>query len=266
MKTIIVDDEKAAVEVFKYEAEEIEDIDIEGVFYNWNDALEYGGIRNIDLAFLDIELGGGMNGLELASRIRDKNPDIMFIFITGDESYAMEAIKHDAAGYIVKPYSSESLRYAVETARLLSKRNKKRIVARTFGYFDLFIDERPVMFKSGKAKELLAMLVDRQGGTVTTDQIIGTLWEDRPNDVSTQNLCCKICKTLQKELDDNGIGDLLITARGVRSLDISKFDCDLYKMLDGNKHVADRYIGEYMMEYSWAENRAALLDRYLPTK
>ena len=122
------------------------------------------------------------------------------------------------------------------------------------------------MFKSGKAKELLAMLVDRQGGTVTTDQIIGTLWEDRPNDVSTQNLCCKICKTLQKELDDNGIGDLLITARGVRSLDISKFDCDLYKMLDGNKHVADRYIGEYMMEYSWAENRAALLDRYLPTK
>ena len=207
-----------------------------------------------------------MNGLELASRIRDKNPDIMFIFITGDESYAMEAIKHDAAGYIVKPYSSESLRYAVETARLLSKRNKKRIVARTFGYFDLFIDERPVMFKSGKAKELLAMLVDRQGGTVTTDQIIGTLWEDRPNDVSTQNLCCKICKTLQKELDDNGIGDLLITARGVRSLDISKFDCDLYKMLDGNKHVADRYIGEYMMEYSWAENRAALLDRYLPTK
>ena len=266
MKTIIVDDEKAAVEVFKYEAEEIEDIDIEGVFYNWNDALEYGGIRNIDLAFLDIELGGGMNGLELASRIRDKNPDIMFIFITGDESYAMEAIKHDAAGYIVKPYSSESLRYAVETARLLSKRNKKRIVARTFGYFDLFIDERPVMFKSGKAKELLAMLVDRQGGTVTTDQIIGTLWEDRPNDVSTQNLCCKICKTLQKELDDNGIGDLIITAIGVRSLDISKFDCDLYKMLDGNKHVADRYIGEYMMEYSWAENRAALLDRYLPTK
>ncbi len=57
-------------------------------------------------------------------------------------------------------------------------------MARTFGYFDLFVDERPVMFKSAKAKELLAVLVDRQGGTVTTDQIIGTLWEDRPNDVS----------------------------------------------------------------------------------
>jgi len=266
MKTIIVDDEKTAVETFKYQAEEIEDIDIEGVFYNWSDVLEYDRIRNIDLAFLDIRLGDGMDGLELGSKIRDKNSNIMIIFITADERYAMEAIKRGAAGYILKPYSIDSLKYAVETARLLSKRNKKKIVARTFGYFDLFVDERPVMFKSGKAKELLAMLVDRQGGTVTTDQIIGTLWEDRPNDVSTQNLCCKICKTLQKELDDNGIGDLLITARGVRSLDTSKFECDLYKMLDGNKNVADRYIGEYMMEYSWAENRAALLDRYLSTK
>ncbi|HBA96665.1 MAG TPA: response regulator, partial [Lachnospiraceae bacterium] len=45
-----------------------------------------------------------------------------------------------------------------------------------------------------------------------------------------------------------------------------KFECDLYKLLDGNKNVAGRYIGEYMMEYSWAENRAALLERYLSTK
>ena len=59
---------------------------------------------------------------------------------------------------------------------------------------------------------------------------------------------------------------MLITPRGVRSLDINKFECDLYKLLDGNKNVADRYIGEYMMEYSWAENRAALLERYLSTK
>lgn len=266
MKTIIVDDEKAAVEIFKYEAKQIDEIDIEGVFYNGNDALEYDGIRDIDLAVLDIGLDKDMDGLELGSRIKDKNSNIMLIFITGDEKYAMEAIKCDAAGYIIKPYSVESLRYAVESARLLSKRNKKRIVARTFGYFDLFVDEKPVMFKSAKAKELLAILVDRQGGTVTTDQIIGTLWEDRPNDVSTQNLCCKICKTLQKELDDNGIGDMLITARGVRSIDTSKFECDLYKLLNGNKNVADRYIGEYMMEYSWAEDRAALLDRYLLTK
>lgn len=267
MKTIVVDDEKAAIEVFKYEASGIDEIDIEGVFYNGCDALDYDGLRNIDLAVLDIGLGGqGMDGLELGSEIKKKNSNIMLIYITGDEKYAMEAIKRDAAGYIVKPYSSDKLRYAVETARLLSKRNKKKVVARTFGYFDLFVDEKPVMFKSAKAKELLAMLVDRHGGTVTTDQIIGTLWEDRPNDVSTQNLCCKICKTLQKELNDNGIGDMLITARGVRSLDTSKFECDLYKLLDGNKNVAGRYIGEYMMEYSWAENRAALLERYLSTK
>ena len=154
MKTIVVDDEKAAIEVFKYEASGIDEIDIEGVFYNGCDALDYDGIRNIDLAVLDIGLNGqGMDGLELGSEIKKKNSNIMLIYITGDEKYAMEAIKRDAAGYILKPYSSEKLRYAVETARLLSKRNKKRVVARTFGYFDLFVDEKPVMFKSAKAKE-----------------------------------------------------------------------------------------------------------------
>ena len=56
MKTIVVDDEKAAIEVFKYEASGIDEIDIEGVFYNGCDALDYDGIRNIDLAVLDIGL------------------------------------------------------------------------------------------------------------------------------------------------------------------------------------------------------------------
>ncbi len=88
MKTIIVDDEKAAVEIFKYEAKEIDEIDIEGVFYNGNDALEYDGIRDIDLAVLDIGLDKDMDGLELGSRIRDKNSNIMLIFIKKKKKYS----------------------------------------------------------------------------------------------------------------------------------------------------------------------------------
>ena len=55
---------------------------------------------------------------------------------------------------------------------------------------------------------------------------------------------------------------MLVASRGVRHLDTDKFECDLYKMLEGNKKAADKYIGEYMVEYSWAESRTALLDRY----
>lgn len=261
MKTIIVDDEESAVKVFLYEAAKIPELEIVATFQSGADALNYVENNKIDLAILDVNIDD-VDGISLGSKLRKCIPDIMLIYITGFEEYAMDAIKLHAAAYLTKPYSTEELIYAVESARLLSRRKSKRIFARTFGHFDLFVDDKPIMFKSAKAKELLALLIDRQGGTVTTDQIIGTLWEDRPNDVSTQNLCSKVGKTLEKELKHYGVSEILVSSRGVRRVDTDKFDCDLYNLLEGDKKAAEQFIGEYMLEYSWAENRMALLEKY----
>ncbi len=157
----------------------------------------------------------------------------------------------------------EEFKFIEMAVKLAEKKNEQRIFARTFGNFDLFVDGRAIMFKSAKAKELLAFLVDRQGGTVSTGQIIATLWEDRPNDEATQNLCSKTAKTLQEELNQHGIGDLLIQSRGVKRVDINMFDCDLYQLLNGEEKAAQKYLGEYMSEYAWAEERAAALQKYL---
>lgn len=51
---------------------------------------------------------------------------------------------------------------------------------RTFGYFDVFVDGKPIPFRSEKAKGLLALLVDRRGGFVTSADAIATLWEHEP--------------------------------------------------------------------------------------
>jgi len=262
MKTMIVDDEKISIEIIKYLARDIAELDIECAFEDAEMALEYLGYNDIDLVILDINMQG-MDGIDLGVEIRRKFPDIKIIYITGEMTFPKAAIELRAEAYITKPCTLESLEYAIESARFLSLKKRKRVFARTFGYFDLFVEGKPVMFKSAKAKELLALLIDHQGGTVTSDQIIGTLWEDRPNDITTQSLCSKICKTLEKELRDNGAGDILVTSRGVKYLDTDKFECDLYMLLEGSRKMAKRYIGEYMMEYSWAENKVALLNKYL---
>ncbi len=262
MKTIIVDDEIVALKMFLYEAEEIRGLEIEGVFQSPLEALQYASRNEVDLAILDVQMPE-MDGILLGHELRKRNPDIMLIYISGQEKYAMEAIRLHAAGYLTKPYTEEELQYAVESAWLLSKRKKKRIYARTFGYFDLFVDEKPVMFKSAKAKELLAYLIDRRGGIVTTEQIINVLWEDRPNDEATQNLCSKVVKTLMKELKENGAEKMLISSRGNKRVDTQVFDCDLYDLLEGKTEIRERYIGEYLLDYSWSENRTALLDKYM---
>ena len=262
MRTIVVDDEKMALVAFMEEAKNIKELDIAGVFDNAKEAVEFIKDNDVELAILDVKMKG-IDGINLGSIFRDINPDIMLIYITGYEKYAYEAIKIHAAAYLVKPFSSEQLEYAVESARLLSKRRKSKIYVRTFGHFDIFVDDNPVMFKSHKAKELLALLVDRRGGTVTTDQIIGTLWEERPNDPYTQNLCSKIGKTLEKELKENNIGDILVSARGVKRVNTLLFKCDLYDLLDGDERAAEKFLGEYMLDYSWAEERMALLAKYI---
>lgn len=262
MRTIIVDDEESAVKVFMHEAAEIPELEIDGIFKSGREALSYIEDNDVDLAILDINLND-MDGIMLGNEFRKRIPDIMLIYITGFEEYALAAIKLHAAAYITKPYDSEELRYAVESARLLSKRKDKRIYARTFGHFDLFVDDKPIMFKSAKAKELLALLIDRRGGTVTTDQIICALWEDRPNDVATQNLCSKVGKTLERELKHHGVEEILVSSRGVRRVDTEKFNCDLYNLLDGEAKNDEQFIGEYMLDYSWAESRMALLEKYI---
>ena len=262
MRTIVVDDEKMALVAFMEEAKNIKELDIAGVFDNAKEAVEFIKDNDVELAILDVKMKG-IDGINLGSIFRDINPDIMLIYITGYEKYAYEAIKLHEAAYLVKPFSSEQLEYAVESARLLSKRRKSRINVRTFGHFDIFVNENPVMFKSNKAKELLALLVDRRGGTVTTDQIIGTLWEERPNDSYTQNLCSKIGKTLEKELKENDIGDILVSSRGIKRVNTALFDCDLYDLLDGDERAAEKFLGEYMLDYSWAEARMALLAKFI---
>ena len=88
------------------------------------------------------------------------------------------------------------------------------------------------------------------------------MWEDRPNDEYTQNLCSKVFGTLRKELSRYHAEDLLISHRGVRRIDTTLFDCDLYQLLKGEEKAEKQYLGEYMMEYSWAESRMASLEKY----
>ncbi len=260
-KTIIIDNNEISREIILFFAGTIDRLDVVGAFYNPGDAIKYMQKHPVDLAILDLEMNK-IDSIELGWKLHEINPTLMLIYATTEEVDIRDEQCLKVAVYLPKPFSYEGFLQAVKSAELLAKRNQKHIYARTFGYFDLFVDGEPVMFKSAKAKELLAFLIDRQGGTVTTDQIITVLWEDRPNDEATQNLCSKVVKTLKKELDEYKIGDILIQKRGIRSIDTRQVNCDMYELMKGSVEARERFFGDYMLEYSWAEERIhSLLER-----
>lgn len=129
----------------------------------------------------------------------------------------------------------------------------EKIRVRTFGYFDVFVNGTPVLFKSAKAKELLAILVDRRGGYVSASEAISYLWENETANKVTLARYRKVAMRLKNELRENNISDLVITSEGNRCINQNIVQCDLYDYLEDKEHNKDLYRGSYLLNYSWGE-------------
>ena len=98
---------------------------------NGREALEVFDRELPQIAILDIEMPG-INGLEVARKIRESGKDCAILFLTGFDkfSYAKQAISVRALEYLLKPYNEQELIYAVEeamqhAARFAKQTNRK---------------------------------------------------------------------------------------------------------------------------------------------
>ena len=109
MRFLAVDDERLARE----ELEEIlrqtvPDCDIQACA-SAKAALALAQEHAFDIAFLDIELGTS-NGILLAKRLKDLQPDLSIIFVTSYSKYAVDAFSIHATRYLLKPIQPEQIR------------------------------------------------------------------------------------------------------------------------------------------------------------
>lgn len=247
MTVILVDDEPLSLNLFKIECGNMPGFDVAGLFDNSAEALEYARRHPVDFALLDIDMPE-MNGIELAGRLRALRPGMVVIFVTAHPEYAAEAIQARADFVVFKPYEREDILDALERARLLSERQKKRVRFRTFGHFDMFMDGRLVNFKSSKAKELLALCVSRMGGEVTIYEMVDILWGGSGD----QGLGYRTTiKALADTLKDVGAEKILRRKRSVIYLDPDEYDCDLNDFKAGKAEAIAAYHGEFMQQYIW---------------
>ncbi|MBQ7146297.1 MAG: response regulator [Lachnospiraceae bacterium] len=86
-------------------------------FASGREALPYALSNRISVAFLDIELKGDMDGLELSRRLRDINPQINIIFLTAHEEYLPQAAYDHCSGYILKPLVRERVCHELNNLR-----------------------------------------------------------------------------------------------------------------------------------------------------
>ena len=134
-----------------------------------------------------------------------------------------------------------------------------RVRIRTFGYFDVFVDEKPIAFRNEKSKELFALLVDRRGGFVSSEEAISFLWEEEPANSVTLARYRKVALRLKNILEEYGISHIVESVNGQRRLATDQVHCDLYDYLSGREEYAQLFKGSYLTNYSWGETTLAEL-------
>ena len=251
MRAIVVDDEPLMLRRFMRLSAEIPDLTVVGQFESAKKALSYAEENPVEVAFLDVAMPV-VNGIELAKELRRIRPDILIVFVSAYEEYIWDCNQIGGDYYVIKPYSKETLEMVMERIRLLAQRQQKEIYVQTFGRFLVLRNGKPLPI-SGKAKEILALVVTRRGKEISNEEIYRTIWENRPYGNVEMTVYYNALRKLKAILKEAELSDLLISTQRGQLVNTALFDCDYYAWQDKNMSARDRFEGEFMSEYSWGE-------------
>ena len=123
IRVLIVEDEPIIAKDLSYTLEDI-GYEVAGIAYEADSALQILENQDVDLALLDINIDGDINGIQVGEKIADKY-NIPFIYVTSfsDKDTIHKAANTEPMGYLVKPINEKDLLSTIEIA--LYNFNKK---------------------------------------------------------------------------------------------------------------------------------------------
>jgi len=105
---------------------------------------QYEDEKDYDILLLDIEMGG-MNGVELAKKIRKDNETVQIVFITGFPDFIAEGYEVSALHYLMKPVDTEKLCGVLDKAVCNLGKYERRLCV-TFDRQTVFVPLRQIMY------------------------------------------------------------------------------------------------------------------------
>ena len=254
MIAIAVDDEALMLGALVEAIEASPDVAEVNKFSDCDKALEFVKENSVDIAFLDINMRG-MGGLALAEAILAARPDCKIVFCTGYEEYAIPAFKLHASGYLMKPISAEDVQGEINNIKGI-RHKEKPLTVKCFGNFEVYSKDEALMFKRLKTKELFAFLVDRKGSGMTAKQICAVLFPDDTDEAKNAAYLRQLVMDLKNTLKTVGAERVLCHDTPCYYVDTGLIKCDYISYLETGK---PEFRGEYMTQYSWAEDTCAML-------
>lgn len=106
-----------------------------------------------NILFLDISMPG-FSGMEAAKRIREKNSDIILIFISAYEQYVFHSIEYNPFRYIRKERMEQELPLALKAAYLYVEQNKDMFIIVKTEKKELRIKKTDIMYYETEGRKI----------------------------------------------------------------------------------------------------------------
>lgn len=222
MEIAVVDDEKAIREhICALIEEQQPGSGIEA--YATGEELLVSGKR-FDIVFLDIQMDG-INGIEAARSLRERQGDTVLIFITGIKEYVFDALDLYAFQYLLKPIDEDKFAEVLERAVREAGRKKERRVL-FIKSRNLTLDQSEILYIESRAKKVEIHTV-RQTIEIyaAMDELEGQLGENfyRCHRAYIVNMDC-----------------------------ITEYDSESITLTDGDRvYLTKKKYGEFVKAYMW---------------
>ena len=141
--------------------------------------------RDFDVILLDVALGPGPAGHDVARALRERRAVVPIIMLTAldSEADAVQGLEAGADDYVTKPFGLAELRSRI---RAVMRRTHGRVVEGVTAIGHVALDQRERQVTAGGTPvrltfseyELLACLMNRPGKLFTRQELLRAIWGD----------------------------------------------------------------------------------------
>ena len=141
------------------------------------------------------------------------------------------------------------------------KKQRQNLEARTFGNFTLIYENKVVKFTRSKSYELIAYLILKKGSSVKTKELISILWGDHADSARYGNNFRNLVVDIKHTLNDLQIQNFFVAEYNNFRINPEVIKCDYYDFLAGEPSAVKSFAGEFMNQFSWAEEAVSFLEQ-----
>ncbi|MGP0586029.1 response regulator [Paenibacillus timonensis] len=230
LRVMIVDDEELSIKRLSRILTESLSVGECHTFLVPSEAYEYAKRHPIDIAFLDISMPE-TSGMNFSGLLKDLDEEIDIVFVTGHDSYAVEAFERSALDYLLKPVMAERVAMTLEKARMKRRNfgNSSELEVRMFNGFRILRPDKgneALKLRSPKTEELFAFLLCKK--YVSREEIADTLWSGLDPDKAMKNLNSTLYY-IRKAIGERKTGPWVIGGKNELRIEEGDVVCDMYQ-------------------------------------